>query len=256
MSHRLLDRLPAVLRSRRDVLDQRHDWADAAVLAQGAAAAVLVRELAHGPFLWAVGAHDELRGLVPDALRRQGPGLRWATVPRAVPVAPADLAAAGVVPSTLWDRLSCDVPPGVQPGEDGVVLLDVHRDAAAIAACLDVANPTTHARPGAPDDAAWWGVRDPAGGRLLGVIGVAVRGGTDVPSMHLHGLGVVPEARGRGLGAALAAAATRHALSAGAPWVSLSMYADNVHARRVYDALGFRVDVENVGYGPPGATRP
>ncbi|MBO0900389.1 GNAT family N-acetyltransferase [Cellulomonas sp. zg-ZUI222] len=256
MSHRLLARLPAALRSRRDVLDQRHDWADAAVLAQGAAAAVLARERPGGSILWALGAPDELHELLPDALRSHGPGVRWATVPRAVPVTPAALEVVGVVPATSWDRFSCDVPPPAQPGEDRVVLLDAERDAAAITACLDVANPTTHARPGASDDAAWWGVPDPAGGRLLGVIGVAVRAGTDVPSMHLHGLGVVPDARGHRLGTALAAVATRRALEGGAPWVSLGMYADNAPARRVYAALGFRVDVENAGYGPPGAARP
>jgi predicted GNAT family acetyltransferase len=34
------------------------------------------------------------------------------------------------------------------------------------------------------------------------------------------------------------------------------MYADNVAARRVYASLGFAVDAENAGYGPPGADRP
>ncbi len=255
MTAPLLDRLPPALRDRRDVLDQRDVWSGAAVLATSTAAAVLLVDRPAGPVLWAVGAPRELDGLVPDALRRHGPGLRWATVPRAVHVPPDASDAAGVVRSTSWDRFSCDATPPPQRGEDDVVRLDVTRDAGAIAACLDVANPSTHARPGAPDDAAWWGVRD-AGERLLGVIGVARRPGTDAPAMHLHGLGVLPAARGRGLGTALAAAATRRALQGGAPWVSLGMYADNDAARRVYRGLGFRVDVENAGYGPPGAARP
>ncbi|UZN05148.1 GNAT family N-acetyltransferase [Cellulomonas sp. S1-8] len=255
MSEELLARLPAALRTRRDVLDCRDRWAGARVLAATTAAVVLVGDRPAGPEAWAIGDEHDLARLVADALTGYGPGLRWATVPRAVTVPDDALAAAGLVPATRWDRLSSDVPPARQPGEEVVVGLDALGDRAAIDVCLDVANPTTHARPGAPDDAAWWGVRD-AADHLLGVIGVAMRPGTHAPVMHLHGLGVVPAARGRGLGAALAATATRRALADGAPWVSLGMYADNVPARRVYSALGFRVDVENAGYGPPGATRP
>ncbi|GIG39797.1 GNAT family N-acetyltransferase [Cellulomonas phragmiteti] len=253
MSADLLARLPQALRERRDVLDGRDRWADATVLAASDAAAVLaVPATAGGTLVWALGDEHQLGQLVPDVLVAHGPGVRWLTAPRAVPVPGRALAAAGVVRSTSWDRLTTDVAPSPQPGEDVVRELDPERDGDVIGACLDVANPTTQARPGSPDDAAWWGVRGP-GGDLLGVLGVAARPGG---ARHLHGLGVVPAARGRGLGAALTATATRRALAAGAPWLSLGMYADNVHARRVYDALGFRVDVENAGYGPPGLTRP
>lgn len=251
----LLSRLPAALRCRRDVLDGQERWADATLLAAADTAAVLSVPEPAGELLWAIGDVEPLERLVPDALAVRAGSLRWATVPRAVRVRPDDLAAAGVVPCTQWDRFTTDVAPVPQPGEDAVVPLDAEADGETIAACLDVANPTTHARPGAPDDAGWWGVRGRDGG-LLGVLGVVARPGARVPSRHLHGLGVVPAARGRGLGAALTATATRDALAAGAPWVSLGMYADNAPARRIYAALGFRLDVENTGYGPPGATRP
>jgi len=251
----LLARLPAALRTRRDVLDGQVRWADASVLAMSTDAVVLAVDGSDGPLVWAVGDVGQLERIVPGELVSHGFGLRWLTLPRAVHVDEETLLAAGVVRLTAWDRFSTDVPPPTHPGEDVVASLDPVGDAAAIAACLDEANPTTHARPGAADDAAWWGVQD-ASDRLLGVIGVAARPGTHAPAMHLHGLGVVPAARGRGIGGALAAAATRRALADGAPWVSLGMYADNVRARRIYDALGFRVDVQNVGYGPPGAARP
>ncbi|MCC2333188.1 GNAT family N-acetyltransferase [Cellulomonas wangsupingiae] len=255
MSGGLLARLPAALRGRRDVLDLQDVWADAAVLAGSTDAVVLVREDPAGSVMWGAGDPQDLGRLVPGALVDHGPGLRWVTVPRAVPLPQDALSAAGVVPCTSWDRLSCDVAPVPQPGEDAVEELDVAADLEAITACLDAANPTTHARPGAPDDVVWWGVRDGRAG-LLGVVGVARRPGDGAPSMHLHGLGVVPAARGRGLGTALAARATRRALEDGAPWVALGMYTDNDAARRVYGGLGFHVDVENAGYGPPGAARP
>ncbi|MCC2314799.1 GNAT family N-acetyltransferase [Cellulomonas xiejunii] len=255
MAARLLERLPPVLRERRDVLDGRERWAAASVVAQDDAAVVLVVDSPDGDILWSLGDVEQLGRLVPDALVGHGGGLRWATVPRAVEVPAEALAAAGIRRQTTWDRFTTDAMPPPQPGEDAVVALDPVRDAAAINACLDVGHPTTRDRPGAPDDAGWWGVHG-EGGNLLGVLGVTTRPSGATPSMHLHGLGVVPAARGRGLGAAITATAARRALHAGAPWVSLGMYADNVHARRVYDALGFRVDVENAGYGPPGVTHP
>lgn len=250
-----MERLPPVLRARRDVLDGRERWAAASVLAQDDAAVVLLVDSPAGDLLWALGDVDRLEALVPDALAGHGGRLRWATVPRAVDVPAEVLDAAGIRRQTSWDRFTTDAPPPRQPGEDAVVALDPVRDAAAINACLDVGHPTTRDRPGAPDDVGWWGVPGD-GGDLLGVLGVSTRPGGSAPSMHLHALGVVPAARGRGLGAAITATAARRALQDGASWVSLAMYADNVHARRVYAALGFRVDVENAGYGPPGVTHP
>lgn len=247
--------LPSVLRERRDVLDQWEHWATGRVAAAGRGAAVLVRGGGSQCAVWALGDADELTGLLPGVLTAEPAGPRWVTAPRATHVPPAVLARAGLVHRSSWDRFSVDVAPAPRPGEGDVVLLDVDRDAAALTACLDLANPTTHARPGAPDDAAWWGVRD--GNALVGVVGAAWRSGRDGSrSVHLHGLGVVPTARGRGLGTALVAVATRHALAGGAPWVALGMYSDNAPARRVYAGLGYRVDAENAGYGPPGTDRP
>lgn len=242
----LLALLPAALHSSRYVLDNRDRWADAVALATGDVSAVLTTPMPGGTLLWAVGRPDELDALLPAALAAHGPGVRWSSVPRAVRV-PADvLDAAGLAHLTRWDRLTTDVAPALQPGEEAVEPLDLTADEQDVLACLRAANPGTHARPGAADDLGWWGVRD--GDRLVGVVGTAAR---PDGAVHLHGLGVVPPHRGRGLGRALAAAVTRRALVAGAPWVSLHMYADNVPARRLYDGLGYRVEVENAGYGPP-----
>lgn len=255
MSGRLLERLPAALRDRRDVLDARHRWADADVLASRPSAVVLATGSPKGPLLWGVGDPGELADVVAGVLGRLDATPRWVTLPRAVPVPAATLAGAGLVHATSWDRWTTDRPPLPQPGEEHVVRLDPVHGRDEILACLAVANPTTSAGPGAMDDLGWWGVRDDRGG-LAGVVGVAAQPGAGAPSGHLHGLGVVPAARGRGTGTALTAAATRHALAAGAPWVSLGVYTHNDTARRVYARLGFRVDVENAGYGPPGAHKP
>ena len=56
------------------------------------------------------------------------------------------------------------------------------------------------------------------------------------------------------LGRSLAVAATSAGLAAGAEWVSLGVYDDNVAARRLYDALGFRTDARYVQLAP--AARP
>lgn len=183
-------------------------------------------------------------------------GRGWMSIPRGAPAPATLLDRLGLERFSTWDWLVTeDVPPRV-PDEDAVVRLDPVADADAIRACLAAANPGTTADPVAPTEAAWVGVRD--GDELLGVFGAAVRGGrTDAGfSWHLHGLGVRPETRGRGLGAALTAALTRAGLAAGADWVSLGMYADNDAARRIYRRLGFTTEAEFDSYGPAGSRRP
>lgn len=247
----LLALLPAALHTSRYVLDNRDRWADAVTLATGDAAAVLTTPMPGGALLWAVGRPEELEVLLPGVLAAHGPGVRWASVPRAVRVPAHVLDAAGLAHLTAWDRMTVDLLPARQPGEDAAEPLDLATADHQVHACLEAANPGTRARPGAPDDLGWWGVRDRD--RLVGVVGTAAR---PDGAVHLHGLGVVPSHRGRGLGRALTAAVTRRALEAGAPWVSLHMYADNTPARRLYEALGYRVEVENAGYGPPDLPPP
>lgn len=153
----------------------------------------------------------------------------------------------GVEPATAWDRMVLERAPGV--GSVEAQRLDLARDLPEIKDCLAASNPGSQADPAAPDEAAWFGLRD--GDRLVGVIGASQRAGDparhDV-SWHLHGLGVLPQARSRGFGRALTATAARAGFDAGADWVSLGMYASNAPARRVYLGLGFEVEGRFTSY--------
>ncbi len=58
----------------------------------------------------------------------------------------------------------------------------------------------------------------------------------------IHGLGVVPEQRRRGLGAYLTTIVTRAGLALGASLVWLSVDPENVAARALYEGLDYRPD--------------
>lgn len=155
----------------------------------------------------------------------------------------------GVEPATAWDRMVVETAPAAGPLE--ARRLDVSADLDAIRRCLAASNPGSQADPGAADEAGWFGVHD--GDLLVGVIGASRRAGDPARSdlsWHLHGLGVLPHARSRGLGRALTATAARAAFDAGADWVSLGMYASNARARRVYLRLGFAVEGRFTSYRP------
>ncbi|WP_182111204.1 MULTISPECIES: N-acetyltransferase [unclassified Actinotalea] len=211
--------------------------------------------------LLARGDAHAARELVRDRVaRRSAAGadtaVGWMSLPRGDDVDPAVLDRLGLAPFSTWDWLATEAEPPRTDAEDVVARLDPRADDAAIRACLAAANPGTTADPLGHEEAAWYGVRD--GHRLVGVVGAALRGGRndDDHSWHLHGLGVRPEARSRGLGAALTAAVTRAGLREGATWVSLGMFADNDVARRLYERLGFVTEAEFASFGPLGARRP
>lgn len=91
-------------------------------------------------------------------------------------------------------------------------------------------------RPDRPDPPDWWLTTD-ADGTPVGVLLLSAEGdGTE-----LAYLGVVPEARGRGVGRALLTQAVRFAAAARS--LSLGLTADerNIPALRLYESSGFRV---------------
>lgn len=183
-------------------------------------------------------------GAAADALRRHAVATHlfaWVGTDALGLLHAADVQRLGLHPArTGWEWLHTATPPPAVAAESVVTALDPVRDGAAIRACLADANPTTDADPAAPGE-RWWGVRG-AAGELVGVIGAGPRAGRPGGrgSAHLHGLGVRPGERGRGLGAGLTAAAVRGLLADGADWVSLGMWDDNDGARRIYHRLGLR----------------
>lgn len=208
------------------------------------------------------GEPDGAVGLAAEWVgRRRDAGLPltagWMSVPRGAHVPEDLLAALGMTPFSTWDWLVADQAPPFTDAETGIERLDQVAEADAIRACLAESNPGTTAAPDGPDEAAWIGVRDDDG-QIVGVFGAALRGGWTAESFswHLHGLGVLPSTRGRGLGAALTAHLTRLGLTEGADWVSLGMYADNEAARRIYHRLGYVTEAEFQSYGPSGSRRP
>lgn len=56
---------------------------------------------------------------------------------------------------------------------------------------------------------------------------------------YLSSIGVVPSARGQGLGALVTSTAMADAIDAGSEWLHLGVFADNLAAKRLYERLGF-----------------
>ena len=107
-------------------------------------------------------------------------------------------------------------------------------DAAEIDAVLDVAMPSSHARPHSRGIETWLGVRHD--GRLVGV-GALERmpDGTG----HLRGICVLPGARGDGIGGGISHALTLRALDGRSGVATLGVYSDNESAIGLYETLGF-----------------
>ena len=185
------------------------------------------QEAPPGPVYTCVGPPEDLAPLMRHVAQSAQPAWRVTNV----------MEADGLVPP-LWTRsavhrwhwmLTHDVP----------ALIDAERaepvvDADEINAVLDAANADSFARPGAPGIEVWLGVRNTR--RLLGV-GALMRlpDGTG----HLRGVGVLEEARGRGIGTTISAALTRRGFANGSDVCTLGVYTDNVAAVAMYKRLGY-----------------
>lgn len=84
----------------------------------------------------------------------------------------------------------------------------------------------------------WWTVRG-EDGAAVGLASLIEEPGSPGSDRHVVALWVAPEARNRGVGAALVEAAAREAVDAGAQTLSLWVREDNAAALRLYDRLGF-----------------
>lgn len=130
-----------------------------------------------------------------------------------------------------WDFLWTRTPPPPVPGEERVVPLDRRHDD-EITAVIEEAHPGSTTRPGDGRVRGWYGIFD--GTRLVACGADRSRG--DIG--FLAGITVASAHQGRGLGAALTAAMTRHLLRA-YEVVALGVMWDNAPAARLYRRLGF-----------------
>ena len=145
---------------------------------------------------------------------------------------------------------------------EGARVVDLDQADPRIAALLEVASPTAAIAAGDPRVLRWVGIDDPGSdaGATTGPLGPgAVTGApaaADVADTgglvallaltrhrsgadHLNDVATHPARRGRRLARLLCGEVTRQSLDAGAPVVTLGMYADNAAAAAVYAALGF-----------------
>lgn len=60
---------------------------------------------------------------------------------------------------------------------------------------------------------------------------------------HISDIAVASAGEGRGVGRALMAAAEEWARNQGYRWLTLSVFAQNLRARKLYEELGYRVDM-------------
>ena len=167
------------------------------------------------------------------------------TLPRAAAVRPGSLLGPDPV-GERWDWMWTPTAPPPVPAQERVEPFDLAAQGAPqeLAAFL-AANSPRHSA--AVDDAlarAWLGVRGP-GGELQACVALYEA----VPGVDLMAsVAVAVEARGQGLGRAVAAVATRRMLQERPPAATVDLYADNVVARRLYLSLGYRLDQEFTSY--------
>ena len=185
-------------------------------------------EVTPGPVFTCVGPAADLVPLMAAVATSEPPPWRVTNSIAVDAQVPAGWARPGV---HGWHWMLTETCPDESAAADTVVVTDADE----IDAVLDVSLADSFARPGAPGIETWVGVRRE--GRLLGV-GALMR----LPrgAGHLRGIGVLPEARGRGIGTAISAALTRRGIATGPGVCTLGVYTDNPTAIAMYERLGYR----------------
>lgn len=185
-------------------------------------------------WLSVVGDPAATPSLVDAALGDLGDQIAGLTVPLGVSLAPWNAAPLpGEEGESDWDLMATRTPPPTQEGESRVVALD---DLVEIQAFLDRVSPQHSVRADYKLVDRWAGVRDEASDSLLAV-GAQSRRISGVA--YLASIATDPQARGRGLGAAITAGLTRQVFEGGETLCTLAHYNWNEGARRVYLRVGY-----------------
>ncbi|WP_114907661.1 GNAT family N-acetyltransferase [Ornithinimicrobium murale] len=134
-----------------------------------------------------------------------------------------------------WDWMwTTQVPPLVR-GEDQLVTLDDTADAEELGELSRVHSPTGEGEPGTGVTSLWLGIRSAEGELVAAGAMQALESGAP----HLAGIVTHADHRGLGLGRAVTAGLTRHAVAAHGV-CTLGMYSANPPARRIYNDLGYQ----------------
>ena len=219
------------------------DGADAWLDEENGAVAVVRPRRAFGTSLAAVGDPD---GAVSLALALAPTlDLGWVTLPRGATV-PAGSVFGRAPEGVDWEWMWTSAAPPSVTGEELVVRLEVStpRARAELAAFLAEHSPRHSAEPGDRAARTWLGVRSDAGTLLACLALYEAVPGVDL----MASVAVAGSARGRGLGLAITAAATRRSLWERPPAATVDLYSDNAVARSLYAKLGYRVDQEFSSY--------
>lgn len=91
-----------------------------------------------------------------------------------------------------------------------------------------------------PDELSWIAYVDPKDGKVIGAVGantLPIYGGGQY--LSIHGLGVLPEARGQGIGGALMDGIVNKALISKHEFVTLGVWINNLGARYLYHKIGW-----------------
>lgn len=161
--------------------------------------------------------------------------LRWFSAAASIDLPlPDDLTVEG---GGDWVWMSATAIRDEHPADWRLVELDDGADADEINAFGFSHNPRFEGQAGSGITRLWLGARDDAGALL----GVGALHSTGAGFGHLAGLVVDERLRGRGLGRALLVALSRAAIAVDG-LSTLSAYADNAAAIRLYEGVGYRLD--------------
>lgn len=133
-----------------------------------------------------------------------------------------------------WDWMWTTRIPPVVPSEDQLVSLDDTADADELTELSTAHSPTAEGDPGTGRTRLWLGVRTPTG-ELVAAGAMQL---LDSGAPHLAGIVTHGAHRGHGLGRAVTAGLTRHAIAEHGV-CTLGMYSANPPARALYHGLGY-----------------
>ncbi len=203
-----------------------------------AAAWITTHHFAGRPWLVLLGEHEAAADLIAEIRATHPDAFGGLTHERATPL-PTEL-----IFEDSWDWDWFSTASRAPQREDPRVSIDWAEEAVFddLRAVLHAASDWRSVEPGEERAERWAALRlsvtpdQPT--QIVSCLAVT-RTGTNTPS--LASVATHPDHRGRGFARDLTAWTTNHLLADGSPVVTLGMYSDNHTARKVYDALGYRV---------------